>query len=314
MATFSELFSAENVNKVMADPRLQLGLQLLAASGPQQQDMSTGQRLSQAGLGFMQQRAATQQAQQLEAYRRAQIEAMQSNTQQRQAESQRDAELRAKMQDPAFLEQMGPLARLLARAGADPQQVMSAQNAGNSQAYRDQQLQLSQERLALAQQRAMHAGAAQGQKAPAMRQTIDVPMADGRFQRKIFDPKTNAYVDLGAPFSRAQKADPLGQILDGIPTENETVPDMNAGPGPAVPGLPGSAPLSQYIAAPGQAVQGPAPLAAQGSVKPKQPVVSAADANAPAAPKTKAEYDALPVGAVYIDPKSGQVFTKKARG
>lgn len=305
MATFADLFSAQNLDKVMSDPRLMLGLNLLQAAGPQAQQMSGGQRLAQAAGGFIDQRAAMQQAQQLQAYRKMQMEAMQAATQQRQAEAQRDAELRHRMQDPAFASQLGPFARLLAQSGADTQDVLSAQNSGNAQAYRAAQLGISQERLALAQARANQAGGAQGPKAPAMRQTIDKPLPNNMYQRQIYDPQRNAYVDFGAPFSRSQaKADPLADLLGGIPTgQGEDTAGIAAAGVEAVPTS-------------GAGIGAAQPMAAQGGgagAGSAQAPVSAADANAPATPKTQAEYDALPVGALYVDPKTGGVFTKKAK-
>ncbi|MNN77690.1 hypothetical protein D3C81_1941770 [compost metagenome] len=79
----------------------------------------------------------------------------------------------------------------------------------------------------------------------------------------------------------------------------ELTPDDNAGAGQAVPGLPGSS-----------VSMAPAP---QGAAL----LMNAAGSNpmrAPATPKTKAEYDALPAGSAYVDPASGKTTIKKARG
>ncbi|MDH4557983.1 hypothetical protein E8F11_22875 [Pseudomonas sp. BN417] len=323
MATLAQMLNPETLDKMLGDPRLMLGLQLLQAGGPQAQQMSTGQRLAQAAGGFMDQRQAQLQAQQMQQYRQVLVDQQRAAMEARQVEAQRNADLQRRMQDPSFLEQLGPLARAMAQYGAEPQQVISAQNAGNAQAHRDAQLDMQQQRLDLARQRAQQAGGAQGQKAPSMRQTLDEPLADGRIQRHKFNPQTGKYEPFGTPFSRSQaKADPLDEILNNVPTEGQDVPDVNAGPGPAVPGLPGSAPMANYIPsqrpAPPQATDQPGsqalPMAGAGSVTPKRPAVSAADANAPATPKTQAEYDALPVGALYVDPKNGGIFTKKAKG
>ncbi|MNC36105.1 hypothetical protein D3C75_846130 [compost metagenome] len=80
---------------------------------------------------------------------------------------------------------------------------------------------------------------------------------------------------------------------------NEVTPDDNTDTGQAVPGLPGS-----------NASMAPAP---QGAAL----LMNGAGSNpmrAPATPKTKAEYDALPAGAAYVDPASGKTTIKKARG
>lgn len=319
MATFSEIFSQQGFDKLMGDPRLQLGLQLLAASGPQPTDMSTGQRLAQAGMGFMQQRAQTQQQQQLEAYRQAQMEAVQQAAQARQADAARQAEFQKRMQDPAFLQQLGPLGRAMAGLGVEPQQLMSAIGADNLQQQRAEQLDLQQQQLQLQQQRFDAAQARSGQggagKAPTPRQIIDEPLANGMVQRHKYNAKTGGYDPFGAPFSRgsAKSGGTLEEILGGIPTDNQTMPDTNAGAGAAVPGLPGTTSLAQQAA--GIAASIPSPLmTGAGSARAKQAVPTAAEANAPATPRTKEEYDALPIGAVYIDPKTGGVFTKKARG
>lgn len=159
-------------------------------------------------------------------------------------------------------------------------------------------------------------------KAPTPRQIIVEPLADGRMQKRIYNAQTGQYEPFGAPYTSGSKstgkADPIAEILNGIPTDGANVapgavpvaPDYNAGAGPAVPGLPGAAPLANYAPS-----NQPLPLARQGqsAVTQRAPRMSASGANAPATPQTKAEYDALPVGAVYIDPKTGGVFTKKAK-
>ncbi|MGF6693846.1 hypothetical protein M2318_003930 [Metapseudomonas resinovorans] len=312
MTTLSEILSQSGgkLDQAFQSPWMQLGLNMLQAGGYQQNDPSFGQRLGQAGMGFMQQRAEQQQAQQLAAYRQQLIDQQRAALEARQAEAQREQQMRQQMQNPEFLAQLGPMARALAGLGADPSQVISAHSQDSTQNHRRQQLALQQQRFD-AQARGQGGSAP---KAPTPRQTIDEPLPDGMVQRHKFNAQTGQYEPFGAPFSRGaktQKADPLVDILSGVPTENQDIPDTNAGPGPAVPGLPGTTSIAQQAA--GAVGGSPTPLVMSGSVAPKQPSVSASDANAPATPQTQAEYDALPEGSLYVDPKTGGVFTKKAR-
>ncbi|MNQ83442.1 hypothetical protein D3C85_985200 [compost metagenome] len=114
-------------------------------------------------------------------------------------------------------------------------------------------------------------------------------------QRHVFDASTNGYKPYGKPFRQyaPTKADPMQDLL------GELAPDDNAGAGAAVPGLPGS--NVSMTPAP----QGAALLMHGAGSNPMR---------APATPKTKAEYDALPAGAAYVDPASGKTTIKKARG
>ena len=90
MAGFADAFSAENIGNLMNDPRMLLGLQMLAQSGPQQGNPGFGQRLGTAGMNTVQQMQQAQHSQQLNAYRQqmAQLQAQQMQMAQAKAQAQ----------------------------------------------------------------------------------------------------------------------------------------------------------------------------------------------------------------------------------
>ncbi|MNE44012.1 hypothetical protein D3C80_1382180 [compost metagenome] len=227
----------------------------------------------------------------------AQQEAAQNfQVQQARAKAEQQQRQQQAFQDPALQAQLGPMARYLAQAGIDPDTILKANSSDALQQHRAAQLQQQAGQFAQAQaNRGAGSGADHGPKMPTPRQILDEPLGDGMIQRHVFDASTNGYKPYGKPFRQyaPTKADPMQDLL------GELTPDDNAGAGQAVPGLPGS----NVSTTP--APQGAALLMHGAGSNPMR---------APATPKTKAEYDALPAGAAYVDPASGKTTIKKARG
>lgn len=317
MAGFSDAFSAENIGALMNDPRMLMGLQMLQQGGPQSGNPSLGARLGQAGIGAMQQIAQQQHSQQLNAYRQ-QMAALQAQQQQMaQAKAQQQAEQaqrqQAAFQDPAVLEQMGPLARMLAQQGLDPTTVLKANAGDNLQAHR--QATLAQQAAQFDQRQANHGGGQpSGPRAPANRLTIDQPLGDDLYQRHRFNPATGGYEPWGEPFNKHSARAPKATS----PADDATAAILNAEPpaaGADLGNLPGTGGLQSYAPQPQQPV-GVLPMSAAGSLpganKPaQQPGTRVPGQPKIATPQTKADYDALPSGAQYIDPASGRVATKR---
>lgn len=236
---FADAFSTENMNKLMQDPKLMLGLALMA----QGRQGSGAQALGQAGLPAVQMINQQQNQAQLQQYRQQMIQADEQQRafqiQQAQAKAEQQQRQQAAFQDPALQAQLGPMAKYLAQAGIDPDTILKANSGEALQQHRAAQLAQQQAHFAQTQAR-IGAGGGGGQppgpKVPTPRMTLDEPLGDGMVQRHKFDASTGSYVPFGKPFRQfaPTKADPLQSLI------GEVMPDDNAGAGPAVPGLPGS--------------------------------------------------------------------------
>jgi len=316
MAGFADALSAENIGNLMNDPRMLLGLQMLAQSGPQQGNPGFGQRLGTAGMNTVQQMQQAQHSQQLNAYRQqmAQLQAQQMQMAQAKAQAQQEAQQRQQQafQDPAVLEQMGPLAKMLAAAGLGPDVVLKANSNDALQAHRQAQLAQQQGQFD-ARQAHQGGGQSSGPRTPAPRPYIDQPIGNNQMQRFKYDPATQDYAPWGEPFSQYS---PGRKAKTASPADDAAAAILGAEPpaaGPDLGSLPGNAPLAGYAPQPQQPI-GVLPMAAQGgglkaqtqqpgTRKPGQPKI--------AEPLTKADYDALPSGTQYLDPASGRVATKR---
>jgi hypothetical protein len=297
---FADAFSTENMNKLMQDPKLMLGLALMA----QGRQGSSAQALGQAGLPAVQMINQQQNQQQLQQYRQAQIQQAEQQRafqiQQAQAKAEQQQRQQAAFQDPALQAQLGPMAKALSAAGIDPSLILKANSGDALQAHRAAQLAQDQSQF---DTRQAHVGGGGGQppgpKAPTPRQILEEPQENGMMQKHIFDPATNSYKPYGKPYRQYApgKADPMQALM------GEVMPDDNAGAGPAVPGLPGS----NASTPPPQGAE----LLMHGSGSNPMARKPAASAQGPATPKTRADYDALPAGASYIDPASGKVAVKR---
>ncbi|MNJ17106.1 hypothetical protein D3C77_113810 [compost metagenome] len=303
MASFADAFSQEGLGQLMADPRMVLGLQLMA----QGRQGSGAQVLGQAGGQAAQLIAQQQHSQQLQAYRQQMAEAQRQQIamQQQAAQAKQDALQRQQQafSDPQLQAQLGPLARVLAAQGLDPETVLRANSNDALQAHRQAQLAQQQGQF---EQRQAHIGSggggSSGPRMPTQRQVLDQPLGGGMMQRHVLNAQTGQYEKYGEPFSqyspgrkpaKANKADPLESALDELAPLD----------GAAVPGLPGADAVPSYTRPP----QGAELLMSAVGSNPH------ANVRAPARPTTQAEYDALPAGSQYIDPASGKVATKKAR-
>ncbi|MFK3768136.1 hypothetical protein [Pseudomonas putida] len=317
MAGFADAFSADSLNQLFQNPAMLAGLQMLAQSGPQSGNPGFGARLGTAGMNTVQQIAQQQHSQQLNAYRQ-QMAALQAQQQQMaQAKAQQQAEQaqrqQAAFQDPAVLEQMGPLARMLAQQGLDPTTVLRANNNDALQAHRAAQMAQQQSQFDARQANQGGGGQASGPRMPAPRPYIDQPIGNDQMQRFKYDPATQDYAPWGEPFSQYS---PGRKAKTASPADDATAAILGAEPpaaGPDLGGLPGTGGLQSYAPQPQQPV-GVLPMAAQGGglqAKTQQPDTRVAGQPKIATPQTKADYDALPSGAQYIDPASGRVATKR---
>ena len=292
---FADAFSADNVSKLMNDPRMMLGLQLMAQGRPGSSSQALGQAGGQAAQMLQQQ----QHSQQLQQYRQAQIQQAEEQRafQMQQAQAKQDAEQRQQQafQDPALQAQLGPMARQLASLGMPLEDILRANSGDALQQHRAAQLQQQAAQFAQSQaNRGSGGGQTHPPKAPTPRQVLEEPLDDGMIQKHVFDPATGGYKPYGKPYRQFApgKAEPMQDLL------GELTPDDNAGPGQAVPGLPGTS-------MPAPAPQGRELLMVGGGSNPK--------ASAIATPTTQAQYAALPAGTQYIDPATGRVATKKGR-
>lgn len=236
---FADAFSTENMNKLMQDPKLMLGLALMA----QGRQGSGAQALGQGGLAGVQMAQQAQHAQQLQQYRQAQIEQAEQQRafqmqqlQAKQAAAQRQQQA---LQDPNFQNGLGGIAKTLAELGMPLDDVLKAQSGYQLQQHRQAQLAQQQAHFAQTQARIGAGGGGgnpPGPKVPAPRQVLEEPLENGMLQKHIFDPATNSYKPYGKPYRQyaPAKADPLQGLI------GEVMPDDNVGAGPAVPGLPGS--------------------------------------------------------------------------
>ncbi|KGK24279.1 hypothetical protein [Pseudomonas plecoglossicida] len=316
MAGFADLFSAENVGNLMQDPRMQLGLALMAQGRQGSSSQALGQAGSQAALVLQEQKRQQELGQYRQQMSALQQQQMQMAQAQQQAKADQQRQYQERLQDPAFLQSLSPMARQMAQLGVDPSELIRAQQADNLAQHRQAQLAQQQSQFDTRESRIGAGGGSSGPRMPTQRQVLDQPLGDGMMQRHVLNPQTGQYEAYGKPFPQyspgrksktATGADAaVGAILNPTQPDGEPVPDVSS--------LPGTKPLADYMpqqqgpvgvlpmaAAGGNAMQKPAPKA--GTRVPGQPQI--------ARPVTKADYDALPAGSQYIDPVSGKTATKR---
>lgn len=311
MSSFIDALN-QGVNNVTGTPLGQLGLQMLMASGPQQGNPGFGARLGQAlgGMGEMQRVQALQQYR--DQMMQVQQQQMQMRQQAAQAETERQRQYQARLQDPNFLNSLSPMARQMAQLGVDPADLIRATNADNLAQHRQATLAQQQNQFDQRQASAGVNAGSSGPRMPTQRQVLEKPLGGGMVQRYVLDPQTGQYQEYGQPYPQyspgRKAATGADAIVDSVMgTEAEPVPDTSA--------LPGTGNLQSYAPGQQQAPIGVMPMAAQGggaAVKPAPKAGMRVPGQAQIArPLTKADYDALPAGAQYIDPVSGRTATKR---
>ncbi|CAH0646794.1 MULTISPECIES: hypothetical protein [Pseudomonas] len=313
MASFADIFSQENVGNLMSDPRLQLGLALMA----QGRQGSSSQAIGQAGSRAVQLMGEQRRAQELAQYRQQMTALQQQQMQMRQqaadAKAAQQAQYQERVQDPSFLDQLSPTARQMAGLGVSPDDLIRAIGVDNLAAHRDASLAQQQSQFATRESRIGANGGSAGPRMPTQRQVLEKPIGNGMVQKFLLDPATGEYQEYGQPYAqyspgRKAKADATGA---------DAVVQQVMGNGPtAAEALPGTGSIESYKPQPQQPV-GVLPMAASGGGMANPALKAAtADTRVPGQPKiatpmTKAEYDALPPGARYIDPVSGKTATKR---
>lgn len=311
MASFIDALN-QGVNNVTGTPLGQLGLQMLMASGPQQGNPGFGARLGQAFGGM----SEMQRVQALQQYRdqmmQVQQQQMQMRQQAAQAETERQRQYQARLQDPNFLNSLSPMARQMAQLGVDPADLIRATNADNLAQHRQAQLQQQQAQFDTRESRIGANAGSSGPRMPTQRQVLDQPLGDGMMQRHVLNPQTGQYEAYGKPFPQYS---PGRKAATGADAATEAIMGAEAEPVPDTSELPGTGSLGSYMPKPQQGPVGVMPMAAAGggaAVKPAPKAGMRVPSQAQIArPLTKADYDALPAGAQYIDPVSGKTATKR---
>ena len=308
---FADLFSAESVGNLMQDPRMALGLQLMA----QGQRGTASQALGQAGSQAVQLYQQAQHQQGLADYRnnlaRMQQEQLLMQQQAAQAKADQQRQYQQRLQDPNFLNSLSPMARQMAMLGVMPDDLIRAQSADNLAQHRAATLQQDQAQFTQRQANAGAGGGSSGPRAPAPRPYIDQPVGNGLMQRHKYDPATGDYTPWGEPFSQFS---PGRKAATGADAATEAIMGAEAEPVPDASALSGTGSLGSYAPRP-QGPVGIMPMAAQGGGAVQKPAPKAG-MRVPGQPKiarpmTKAEYDQLPPGTQYIDPASGKTTTKR---
>ncbi|WP_406833652.1 hypothetical protein [Pseudomonas asiatica] len=309
---FADLFSAESIGNLMQDPRMVLGLQLLSQGRQGSGSQALGQAGSQAALVLQEQR----RQQELGDYRnnlaRMQQEQLTLQQQSAQAKADQQRQYQQRLQDPAFLAGLSPTARMLAQLNVDPSDLIRAQSADALQAHRQAQLAEQQAQFDTRESRIGAGGGSSGPRMPTQRQVLEKPLGGGMVQRYVLDPQTGQYQEYGQPYPQYS---PGRKAATGADAATEAIMGAEAEPVPDTSALPGTGNLQSYAPGQQQAPIGVMPMAAQGggaAVKPAPKAGMRVPGQAQIArPLTKADYDALPAGAQYIDPVSGKTATKR---
>ncbi|NQD59440.1 hypothetical protein HP546_29330 [Pseudomonas sp. CM25] len=305
MATFADIFSQENVGNLLADPRLMLGLKLMSQGRQGSSSQALGQAGSEAAVLMGEQRRQQELAQYRQQMTALQAQQMQMRQQAADAKAAQQAQYQERLQDPSFLDQLSPTARQMAGLGVNPDDLIRAINSDNLAQHRDATLAQQQAQFATREGRiGANQGGSSGPRMPTQRQVLDEPLGDGRMQRHVLNLQTGQYEPYGEPFNQYSPGRKANAGADAAVDEILG----NTGPS-AAEALPGTGNLQSYAPQQQQPV-GVLPMAASGggAAKTEKRVPGQAQI---ATPTTKAEYDALPAGAQYIDPVSGKTATKR---
>ncbi len=273
MASFDQIFSAQGISDLLADPRLALGLQLMARGRQGSSSQAIGQAGSQAAQLMGEQRRAQELAQYRNNLARMQAEELDLRKQSAQAKAAQQAQYQERLQDPSFLDQLSPTARQMAGLGVSPDDLIRAIGVDNLAQHRDASLAQQAQQFATRESRIGAGGGSSGPRVPTPRQLIQEPLPDGRLQKHIYDAASGEYKPYGAPYnpfsSRKPKADATGA---------DAAVDEILGNGPtAAEALPGTGSLQSYAPQPQQPVGVLAPSAATSENRvPSQPRAAAA--------------------------------------
>jgi hypothetical protein len=243
-------FDARLTN-AMQSPLFAIGTNLLANNGG---NMNNGQRLGNAALGAAQQISEQQRMQQLNEYRKQQMDSAQAA--QRMQQAQQEAAQRSQeawqrtAQSESFQRDLGPLGRQYLAAGGSMEQVLAASKADQLQVHRNAQLLQDQQQFQARQAAATsRPAAASSPKGPTPRGFVDQPLGGDTYQRMQFDAATGQYKPFGEPFNkhstRAGKAaadDPVsalvGNIMGGQQPAGPAPAAVQAAPQAAAGGMP----------------------------------------------------------------------------
>jgi len=130
----------------------------------------------------------------------------------------------------------------------------------------------------------------------------------------MYDAATGGYKPYGSAYSPYSNRGKAKGGADGMVDAILNPEQPDAEPVPDASSLPGTGNMQSYMPKP-QGPVGVLPMSAQGGNAAQKPAPKAG-MRVPgqaqiARPLTKADYDALPAGAQYIDPKSGKTATKR---
>jgi len=330
---------------LLNDPMLQLGMQALAAGGPQAQPMSFGQRALGAMQGFGQQQQ--QQAQQRLNQERVQMERdrFQFTREDRAREQQQREQLEAqqRLQRDAFMQlaqenpdRLHPIARQLLDAGVPPSELrglgidiqppvqkaptirtmhlpngMQQDFAFNTATGRLDPVSPPVPRWAPRELQADR------EKTPTPSMYVDIPQPGGQIQKYRWNPATQDHdIPAGAPFQRS--ANQFQALVDRLEGRTDPAPQ----PAPATPAVPAAAMQPPAVQQFNEAAQRSPSNVATGRIRvapgstsgtPLGPTLEAAPALGsqanPVPVTTKAEFDALPTGAFYA--RNGKTYRKE---
>lgn len=271
MAGFDTLFSAEGVNTLLSDPRLQVGLQLMARGRQGSSSQAIGQAGSQAAQLMGEQRRAQELAQYRNNLARMQAEELDLRKQSAQAKAAQQAQYQERLQDPSFLDQLSPTARQMAGLGVSPDDLIRAIGVDNLAQHRDASLAQQQAQFSTRESRIGAGSGSSGPRAPAARAFVDQPLGGDMYQRLQYDPATGGYREFGRPFNRHSQRQAKSGATDPL---DDVVQQVMGG---GMEALPGNKPLADYAPQPQQPVGVLAPSAATSENRvPSQPRAAAA--------------------------------------
>ena len=121
MATFADILQGLNTRLTtgMNQPLTQLGLQMLAQSGPQANNPGFGARLGQAGMGFAQQQGQMQELQQQQMLRQIQQQQIAAAAAKQESENRARSRVQSMIQSDPNILANNPLARAVLESTGD---------------------------------------------------------------------------------------------------------------------------------------------------------------------------------------------------